>query len=347
MALSWFRSYLADRSQTVVVDGLRSEASSLRFGVPQGSVLGPVLFVLYTRPLDDIFSRHAVGHHAFADDTQMQKSCPPKDIDSVIAEVQLCVSDVKAWMSANKLQLNDEKTEALLIKSGRTSLPDPTPTSIRVGQSDIPFAAQAKNLGVTLTSTMSMDSHVSNVCKSAYIELRRISSIRHYLTVDATKVLVCAFVLSKLDYCNSLFSGCPQYIIDKLQRVQNCAARLILKRRKRDHVQPLLRQLHWLPVRSRIEYKLSNLCFNHFAKSSPAYISDLLTVYVPTRTLRSSADSRTLVIPSTRTKTFGESAFSYSGPTQWNTLPHNLRHAQTTSAFKSQLKTHLFRSAFD
>ena len=158
-----------------------------------------------------------------------------------------------------------------------------------------------------------MDKHVTNVCKSAYLELRRIGSIRHFLTVDAAKTLVCAFVLSKLDYCNSLLSGSPQYILDKLQRVQNSAARLVLKRRKRDHVQPLLKQLHWLPVRSRIEYKLSTLCFNTFACTSPDYLSELLTVYIPARQLRSSTGSYFIRIPSTK-QTFGQRAFSYTGP---------------------------------
>ena len=162
-------------------------------------------------------------------------------------------------MDCNKLKLNGDKTESILINSDRIMLPDSAPTSIRVGNSDIPLVTlhslhstrytplvtHARNLGITISSNTTTDKHVSNICRSAYAEFRRISSIRHLLTVNATKTLLSAFVLSKLDYCNSLLCGSPQFILDKLQRVHNSAARLAMKFRKCDHVQSLLHNLHW------------------------------------------------------------------------------------------------------
>ena len=130
-----------------------------------------------------------------------------------------------------------------LIKSDRIMLPEYAPTSFRVGNSDIPFVTHARNLGITISSNTTMDKHVTNICRSAYAELRRISSIRHLLTVYATKTLLSAFVLSQLDYCNSLPSGSLQSILDKLHRVQNSAARLVMKPRKCDLVEPLLHNL--------------------------------------------------------------------------------------------------------
>ena len=321
--------------------------SPVQYGVPQGSVLGPVLFVLYTQPLDGIFSKHSVSKQSFADDTQMKNSCLPSEISPTVLKLEACITDVKSWMTTNKLQLNDGKTEALLMKSKKITLPLSSPASISVGQSDIPFSHSAKNLGVTLTSDMSMDNHVGNVCKSAFAELRRIASVRRYLTIDATKTLVCAFVLSKIDYCNSLLKGCPKQTINKLQMVQNSAARLILQRRKRDHVLPLLKQLHWLLVQFRIDYKLSTLCFHSLAGTSPCYLSELLSIYTPGRQLRSSSDTRSLCIPPTRTVSFGQRAFSVSAPTVWNTLPRELRYCKSISAFKTQLKTFLFKTAYD
>ena len=138
----------------------------------------------------------------------------------------------------------------------------------------------------------SLDKHISNVCRSAYVEIRRISSTRQYLTVEATQTLVCAFVLSKLDCFNSLLSGYPLYILRRLQKVQNSVSKLIFKSRRRDQVQPLLQALHWLLVQARVDHKLSTICHFFSSDSSPAYLSDLLTVYTPSRQLRSSADTR-------------------------------------------------------
>ena len=128
-------------------------------------------------------------------------------------------------MDCSKLKLNDDKYQSNLIKSDKIMPPDSATTSTRVGNSDIPFASHARNLGITISSNTTMDKLVTNIWRSAYAELRRISSIRHLLAVDATKTLHSVFVLSKLDYCNSLLRGSPQFILDKLQRVQNSAAR--------------------------------------------------------------------------------------------------------------------------
>ena len=172
-------------------------------------------------------------------------------------------------------------------ESDRITLPDSAPTSIWVGNSDIPFVTHARNLRIPISSNKTMDKHVTNLCRSAYAEPRRISSIPHLLTVNATKTLLSASVLSKLDHCNSLLCGTPLFILDMLQRVQHSAARLVMKSRKCDHVQPLLRNLHWLPVHSRTNYKISTLCFNTFTNSSPVYIAQLLSVYAPSSHLHS------------------------------------------------------------
>ena len=186
---------------------------------------------------------------------------------------------------------------------------------------------------------MSLDAHISHICRTAYIAIRQISSIRKYLTLQATKILICAFVLSRLDYCNSLLSGCSQYHIEKLQKIQNSAARLVTRTRKRDHITPILHSLHWLPIRARIEYKLLVLGHNFFSGSCPLYLSSCLSVYSPARTLRSSSDSRVLVKPSVRTKSFGERTFSFCAPSVWNSLPHHIRYIDSLPAFKRAVKT--------
>ena len=198
----------------------------------------------------------------------------------------------------------------------------------------------------TLDCRLTMKTRVSNMVRSANFELRRISSIRHLLSTDATKTLVSAFVLSRLDNCNSLLFGCPQYLLKKLQKVQNNAARLFLRVSKTDHISPHLASLHWLPIDSRIQYKLSSLCYNCLNSTAPDYLTELLRIFKPTRQLRSSSDTSILCIPTVRTHSLGQRSFSYAAPTVWNTLPYEIRSSNTSSYFKSSLKTYLFQQSY-
>ena len=177
--------------------------------------------------------------------------------------------------------------------------------------------------------------------------MRRISSICQYLTTEATKTLVSSYILSKLDYCNSLLAGCSDKDIKPLQQVQNSAARLIFKTRKSQHITPLLRKLHWLPVKQRINYKICCLCYQVVSKTAPSYLSDLLPIYVPARPLRSSDDDRTFIRPECfNRKKHGGRCFSYFARNIWNSLPFSVRHSQTITSFKTNLKTYLFKLAF-
>ena len=196
--------------------------------------------------------------------------------------VEICISDVKYWMIENKLQLNDEKAECLLIRPNKCTI-NLNCTSLSFGHYVISFSTTAKNVGFHLIDDMRIDANVHDICLKVCIDIRRISSIRHHLSIDATITLLSAFVLPKLDYCNSLFYGSPMYMLERLQKVQNSAARQIFQCRKQNHISPLLMSLHWLPMNARIEYKLSVICHSFFLGLSPIYLSDLLLVYSPKR----------------------------------------------------------------
>ena len=140
--------------------------------------------------------------------------------------MRLCIDDIKDWMTDNKLKLNDYKTEVMIISFSRMSTALSIPESFDIGNGSVPFSDTVKNLGVTLDCHLSLKTHVLNLVRTANFELRSISSIRRLLTTEATATLVSAFILSRLDYCNSLLSGCPQSLILRLQKVQNNAARL-------------------------------------------------------------------------------------------------------------------------
>ena len=150
-----------------------------------------------------------------------------------------------------------------------------------------------------------MKKHVIKSCQTAHFELKRISSIRRFFTEDATKTLVTSYILSRLDYCNCLLISAPNSVIQPLQKVQNFAARLILMAPRHHHSTPLLKKLHWLPISERIIYKVACMCFHAINGSGPTYLSELLHIYTPSCTLRSSSDSRMLKIQQYKRKAHG------------------------------------------
>ena len=192
---------------------------------------------------------------------------------------------------------------------------------------------------------MSMDAHITSVSKACYYNIFNISRIRHYLDLQTCKTLMHCLVTSKLDYCNSLYANMPSKSIQKLQRIQNSAARCISRCSRYDHITPVLHSLHWLPVSARITFKL--LAITHDCvhnKNFPSYLKELISPYTPRRSLRSSSDSL-LTQPKSLNRLF-ERAFSFVSPQLWNSLPQNLRTVTTKDTFKSQLKTHLFLSVY-
>ena len=195
-------------------------------------------------------------------------------------------------------------------------------------------------------SNLSMETHVNSLCRSLYLELRRIGQIRDYLTIEAAKTLVCSMIFSRLDYCNSLLFGITETRISKLQRIQNCAARLVLRRSRHHESCSLLKELHWLPVHARIEYKIATIVYKSLHDSKfPSYLSELIVPCNPTRSLRSEMFN-ILFRPRTNLKTYGERAFTHTGPTVWNSLPEHVKISNSIDAFKKSLKTYLFNKYF-
>ncbi len=348
IALKWFSSYLADRSQSVVVNGVCSEGASLTSGVPQGSVLGPLLYLTYVNPLasvvENVGAGLAVKMSQFSDDTQLRtrfKLLPsPSQQGQALDLLSDCASRTEAWFTSNRVKLNVGKSELLYASApNRSKLISSLP--LIMGDGVVSPSSSVKNLGVTLDSGLTMVQHINNLCKSAFFQIRSLGKIRRFLTRRTARILVQSLVLSRLDYANSLLAGLPSCLILKLQRVQNAAARLVVGAKKFESVAHHLKSLRWLPIKERIDLKVLVLAFRCLHGFAPPYLSSLIQRYNPARALRSS-NAGDLAVPPGRAGNLGSRAFSRMCPTLWNSLPEKIKTSVELKNFKSLLKAYLF-----
>ena len=345
--LRWFASYIEGRTQFVRCGSGRSTPLILRCGVPQGSVLGPILFLLYTADLISLIESHKLFPHLYADDTQILGFCSPSCTDSLQDVMSVCIDEVSLWMRSNRLQMNTIKTDILWCATSRRQHQIPqTPT--RVGYDYVTTARSVRDLGIYLDSDVTMTTHVTKTASSCFAALRQIRAIRRSVTRPVLLSLVVSLVLSRLDYGNATLAGLPDYMFDKLQSVLNAAARLIFSTRRYESVTPLLRDLHWLRVPQRVEYKLAVLVYRCLHDLAPAYLSDVIRRVADIssrRRLRSSSTSA-LVVPAMRRSTVGDRAFHVAASRVWNRLPPHTTSAPSLQTFKKRLKSFLFGRSF-
>ena len=257
LALGWFKSYLSGRTHSVKVGNTLSHPAALQYGVPQGSVLGPILFSLYTNPISSIIHSHSsINHHFYADDTQLYITLTPTNFSHSIQKLKNCLSDIQNFMSANKLKLNPEKTEFILIGSKNNCKQLLPHFPINILGNQVSPAQSVRNLGVVFDSSFSFSDHVSQVIKSTRVHARDLYRIRPLLDLNTSVLLANALVSSRLDYCNSLFLSLTDFELRRLQLVQNSLCRVVTRSSKYCHITPQLKKLHWLLSNTGYNLKL-------------------------------------------------------------------------------------------
>ena len=326
-------------SQFVNINEANSTVRDLSVGVPQGSVLGPVLYLLYTAPLTKVIRSYGLDYHLYANDTQLYFAFKSVIVNAAKSRAENCISAICRWMDLNELKLNHDKTEVMLIHSKH--LPSPSFQSLCFGDESVAASLSARSLGVIFDEHMSFHAHVSSICRSSFYHLRNLSRIRKYFTKESAEVAVHAFVTSKLDYCNALLYDLPKYQLQRLHYVQNTAARVVLQVGKFQHITPVLCELHWLPIQYRIIFKILLLVYKSLNGTSPSYLAQKLHYRSHTRSLRS-VSNELLMQPRSYTKTYGDRAFAVHAPREWNLIPYEIRKSNTISSFKRSLKTYLF-----
>jgi Reverse transcriptase (RNA-dependent DNA polymerase) len=343
-ALDWFKSYLSDRFQSVRCGGSSSTPTLVCCGVPQGSVLGPILFLLYTADLLQLIRAHGLDTHLYADDTQVYGSCLPVACNELQGRISACINDVADWMSSNRLQLNADKTELIWCISARRQHLIPS-GSFTVGANVITPVSTVRDLGIYIDSDLSMRTHVTKTVSACFSSLRQIRSIRRSVTRPVLQSLVASLTLTRLDFGCATLAGLPIRQLNRLQSVLNSAARLIYSRNKSAHVSPLLRELHWLRVRERIDFRLAVLVYRCLNGTAPRYLADELqrVADLHSRSRLRSATSASLHVPRSSHKTIGDRAFPVAAAKVWNSLPRSVTSQTSLLSFRRALKTELFR----
>ena len=344
-----------------------SKNCELECSVPQGLCAGPILYTVYASTFGEVIENPSlsvstygqtgnhrnpakIDLHGFADDHALKNSFQAKSSvaeQTSIKQLENTAIDVKSWMNENWLCMNDGKTEFIMFGSCQM-LQLCTTNSIHINGCNIAKSEAVRYLRVWLDQSLQLKTHINNKYRIAMLNLQRVKLVRPFLTESAAHTLAISLITSHLDYCNAIFSGIPNCLLDRLQQVQNAAAKLVCNKRKYDSARDCLMYLHWLPVRARIDYKIAMMVHKCLNNKAPDYLKDLLTLNQPTRVgLHSSQSSHILVIPHTKCKTFADRAFSIYGPKTWNLLPEHLRTECNTEIFKCKLKTHLFQKSYN
>lgn len=340
-ALQWFTSYLKNVTFSVNIGLFTLPSAPVLYGVPQGSILGPLLFSLYMLPLGSILQKYNINYHCYADDLQFYLPIKLEN-GSSLQPLFSCFDEVRTWMVNNFLQLNPDKTEVLLL--GPAAL-NTTLTSRLASVSDN-LQPNVKNLGVHFDQLLQFDKHVNTVVKNSFLHLRSVAKVKHFLSQKDLEIVIHALISSRLDYCNSLYVGLPQSTLSRLQMVQNAAARLLKGTKKREHITPVLASLHWLPIKFKVDFKVFLFVYKALHKAGPDYICDLIQPYTTSRSSRS-CNQLLLSVPRSRCKSKGDRAFAVAAPKLWNSLPFTIRASPSLCVFKSNLKTPFYTLAFE
>ena len=347
-ALSWVRSYLQDRHFCVVINDVVSDSVEMKHGVPQGTILGPFLFAVYVTSLQFLLNEFDVSFHCYADDTQIYFRVTDERNDML--KVRRLSTRIQDWMNTRRLKLNTGKTEVILLGTRQKLENLNFDPDIIFCDSSVQFSSTVRNLGVIFDENLSMKQQANNVKRKVIGGLVNISKIAKFINKESRIKLVHGLVLSQLDYCNSLYYGLPNTVLHSFQMLLNSAARVIyqMPRFSRERITPKCIELHFLPIKARIEYKICILTYKALNFESPAYLADLLKPHeiISDMQLRNTGVGRLHEPFLSRSKII-DRCYEHCAPRLYNQLPLALRMEKSFDTFKKKLKTLLFEKSYN
>jgi hypothetical protein len=330
-ALTWFKTYLHGRFQSVVINEDVSPAKSLISGVPQGSVLGSILFVVYLFGIGEIFKKYNIEYVLYADDIQLYVSTSLDRLSETIQNIEACIIEVRSWLASIFLKLNEKKTEFILI--GNPSLLNRcSPVVLRVGEYSLHPASSVRSLGVQLDKHLTMEEHIKKISATSFMYLRLISRVRRSLNRRHQLMLTNALVLSRVDFCGSLLIDVSAKLLKRLLIIQNAVVRMVMALKKRDHITPHAAALGLLPIPYRLRLHVACLIFSMLRTGQPKILASYLVTSTSSRVTRSQTHGG--LLSQHASTSVGQKAFNVFAPRLWNSLPLAIKDLKTLGCFR-------------
>ena len=350
--LDWLCSYLTKRTFSVSIKGCLGQRVLLLFGVPQGSLLGPLLFIMYCKQIENIALKYGLLIQLYADDSQIYVEIRDgSNVTAVKCNIEACLEEIKIWMSTNFMKLNESKTKLITYNPPRrpynVPISDPSYT-VQFDNCILEEVISVKALGVTLTPDLNFKSFIVSKSKSCNFQLYNLRHIKNSLNTSLRFMLVNSLILTQIDYCNSILAACPQKDIFVIQKVVNNSVRFVFDIKRNAHITPYLVKLHLLPVKYRILFKLCVLAYKVVNKIAPGYLLELFNCYEPTLTmsLRYGVGRDSLMLMYKNGLQLPFKCVFTKLIKSWNELPLDLRFPSTMDSFKKKLKTFYFKKAY-
>ena len=334
--LSFFQSYFCQRQQYVQVNGSSSRMGLITRGVPQGSVLGPLLFCLFINDLPLHLTSNHISCDLFADDATIHT--PDKDISVVQDRLQQEMDEITDWCSKNSMLLNPSKTECMIIATRQKHQLAPLNLNLSIQNDPVTQVAEHRLLGVTIDNQLRWQAHINKVCKSVSRNLYLLSKLKQYVGSDARMLFYNAHVRSHIDYASTIWDGSSEVHLKRLNALNRRAAKYILPDQTLS-TDEKLQKLKILPLSKRLLFNKGVTMFKAWNKHLPRYLCQFFSQPAS----QYSTSRLNFTVPKPRIDIF-KSSLSFSGAHLWNKLPIHVKRSGTLSLFKKQLFKHLMSS---